>query len=234
MATRLRVAAADPDAKAKLAAGAAAAGTDVQGLLDMAADSGIAAPPPTDGLTEVMTFEELGADLAASVPTDDAARALFFRGLTPSQQDALLARLACVERKHPAALAVAFNVPTGRLTRAIRRASERRGVVAIGARLSTVVGGLVDAAERAMEELALEGSWRAYFDVRLKLTAKLQDLGIVFRAPTEHHHDVSHTMDEATRDEVTKLVELERKQQRRTEEIKLASAQIVDSLPEVR
>ena len=226
--------AADPKTKQKLGAAAVAAGTDVQGLLDMAADSGIAAPPPPDGVTEVLTFEELGAELQAQMPDAREQHPSWFRGLTPSQQDALLARLAAVEHRHPAALATTFEVPLPRLMKAIRRASERRGEVAIGARLSTIVGGLIDDAVRAQEGLVADGKWKDFFEVRLKLTSKLQDLGIVFRAPLEHQHKVTHDVDENAREELSKMLDLERKQLARNEEIKLASAQIVDVVPEVK
>ena len=226
--------AADPEAKAKLAAAARVADTDVQGLLDMAAESGIAAMPPADGLTEVLTFEDLGADLAARIPDNESARARFFRDLTPHQQYALIARMTVGEGKHPAALAIAFNVPLGRLRAAIRYATDRRGDLVIGARLNTVVGGLVEAAEQAMEALAAQGDWKAYFDIRMKLTSKLQDLGVVDRAVQKIAVTHEHGIKDEQQAEIARLVALERKQEARREEIKQASAQVIDVIPEIR
>ena len=213
-----------------------AADTDVQGLLDMAAESGIAALPPPDDLTEVLTFEDLGADLAGHLPAveNDVERAKFFARLTPTQQDALLARLAAGEGKHPAKLAVAFNVPFPRLRKAIRRATDKRGDLVIGARLNTVVGGLVEAAEQAMEALAAQGDWKAYFDIRMKLTSKLQDLGVVDRAVQKIAVTHEHGIKDEQKVEIERLVELERKQQARREEIKQASAQVIDVIPEIK
>ena len=225
---------ADPDLASKLEAAATVAGTDVQGLLDLAVESGIAALPPADGLTEVLTFEDLGADIQAQLPADDKERAAFFATLTPTQQDALLARLAVGESKHPAALARAFNVSLPRLRKSIHRATERRGDLVIGARLNTVVGGLVEAAEQAMESLAAQGDWKAYFEIRLKLTTKLQDLGVVDRAVQRVSVSHEHGIKDEQRDEIARLVELERKQQARREEIKQASAQVLDVIPEIK
>lgn len=182
-------------------------------------------------------MEDLGAELGAQLAEhtgsgEDAEqrRKAFFAGLLPLQQDALLLHLSESEHKSLAQLAVAFKVPLPRLRQALNEAILKKGEWVQSVSMEHVVGAMVMAAERSMRELAQEGSWAAYWKVQKELAGKLEDLGIVRRTPKRLDVTV-HGIDDLQKQELERLLELERKQERRSEEIKRAQVSLIDALP---
>ena len=87
----VRSALVDPKAKERLTAAAAAAGLDLEGLVNLLVDSGAIALPPADGVSQVYTLKDLGEQMHSQMPPK--YRAEWFKKLVEPQQIGLVAML---------------------------------------------------------------------------------------------------------------------------------------------
>ena len=98
-------------------------------------------------------------------------------------------------------------------------------------RLNTLVGNLQIAAERAGEGAMEKDDWGTYWRVQKEMIALLQSLGIVKQAIRKV--EVAHHFDDQKSAELEAILELERKQAARREELKRADFQLTDEVPQL-
>jgi hypothetical protein len=156
-------------------------------------------------------------------------RAKWFAGLAPHQQAAVIVVL---RDKGFATSVVAneFKIPQMEVIRTWNKHADDLGAQVVGTRLNTIAGNLQIMAERAQHGAMEKGDHATMWRIQKELTKVLQDLGIVDRAV--HRVNVSHTFDAQKKVELEGLLELERKQARRAEEVKLIEAEVTDDIPE--
>ncbi len=85
-------------------------------------------------------------------------------------------------------------------------------------RLNTLLGIMSSDLELAQEGMRNAGDWNGYWKARKEYIKLLQDLGVVERAV--QRIEVNHSFEEAKQSEIHAILELERKQLARQEEIK--------------
>ncbi len=221
----------DPRAREKVEAAAQAAGfTDATQLIDFIVDSGLTALPPSDGIVREFSLEDLGKHLWNTMQQHTiAGRAKWFHGLAPTQQVAIIVVL---RSRGFASLNIAreFEVEEFVIQRAWNKYADDLGAQVVGVRLTHIAGELRNRAEQVMEMLMTNGKPDAAFRVQKDYIKLLQDLGIVDRAI--RRVEVTHKMDEEQKRELERLMELERKQKARREEIKQIEAEVYDPVPE--
>ena len=221
---------ADPKALERVGKAAAAAGLSVEELANLIVDAGITALPPSDGITTRYTLKELGTRLWGTMQEEPRAmRAKWFGGLAPHQQAAVIVVL---RDKGFATSVVAneFKIPQMQVIRTWNKHADDLGAQVVGTRLNTIAGNLQIMAERAQHGAMEKGDHATMWRIQKELTKVLQDLGIVDRAV--HRVEVAHTFDAQKKVELEGLLELERKQARRAEEVKLIEAEVTDDIPE--
>jgi len=221
----------DHEARATLEAAAEAVDLSLEELVDLVADSGLLALPPSDELTAMVTLRDLGLKLWNSsqlIKRDQ--RASWFAELLPVQQTAVV----CTLRDRgfsSSAIANDFGLDPNEVTKTWHRHADELGAHVVGIRQNTLVGTMQLAAERAMQGAAEKDDWATYWRIQKDLIGTLQSLGIADRAAAKV--EVSHKFDEQRQAEMEKLLELERKRLLRGEEIKRIEVEVkTDALPE--
>lgn len=227
-----RTALVDPAAKDRLIRAAEAAGLEtLEALADLVVDSGLVAVPPSDGVTERYTLEDLGvqmrAQMSAVIPSD---RPTWFADLVKTQQTALVSVLRA-RGYSSQVIATDFGIDPISVTKTFARYADELGAQVVNVRLNTLVGNMQLAAERASEGAMEKEDWGTYWRIQKETIALLQSLGIVKKAIQKV--EVAHTFDDQKGAELNALLELERKKAAREEEIKLADFQVMDPVPPI-
>ena len=222
-----------PDARLKLEAAAAAAGLTLAQLVDLVHDSGAMSVPPDspDGITTTLTMGQLGRrmwDELLRVAHSDQPE--WFAGLLVPQQVSLIVALAD-DGKRPELIARELGIMATRVRDVLDQYADRVGAQITQMRLSTIAGHVQLAAEKAMEGLQAEGRWKDYFAIEKDKVKILQSLGIVDQAI--HRVEVTHKMEDNTQADIEAMLEIERKRQRRLDEIARANSQQLDSVPQL-
>lgn len=220
----------DPEATAKVAVAAQAAGfTSVAQLLDFIVDSGLFALPPSDGIVSQFTLEDLGQHLWNTMQQHPVAgRVKWFHGLADTQQRAIVVVL----RSRGFAshnIAREFGVEERIVRRTWDKYADDLGAQVVGVRLTHIAGELRNRAEQVTEMLMQMNKPDQAFRVQKDYIKLLQDLGIVDRAI--RRVEVTHKMDEEQKQELEKLMVLERKKKQREEEIEQIKAAAFDVVP---
>ncbi|MEE8372658.1 MAG: hypothetical protein V3R87_02835 [Dehalococcoidia bacterium] len=221
---------ADSAALALVQKAAVAVDLSVEELANLIVESGIQALPPSDGITDTYTLKDLGHRLWSTMqqyPKDE--RAQWFEALAPTQQTAVIVTL---RDKGFASQAISadFRIPIVEVNRTWNKHADDLGAQVVGIRLNTIAGNLQIVAERAQHMASESGDHAALWRIQKEFTACLQSLGITDRAI--HKVEVTHKFDDQKRAALDQLVALERKKERRSEEIKLIEANVVDEVPE--
>lgn len=230
--TGKRTALVDPKAKDRLAAAAEAAGLrSIEELVDLVVDSGALGLPPEDGVSEVYSLEDLGVQMRAQMsgvaPKD---RPQWFADLVKTQQVALVTLLRA-RGYSSTVIARDFGIDELEVNRVFAHYADDLGGQVINVRLNTLVGNLQLAAERAGEGAMQKEDWATYWRIQKEMIALLQSLGIVKQAIRKV--EVAHKFEDQQRAEVDAILELERKQRERREEIKQAEVLVVDAVPQL-
>jgi hypothetical protein len=222
----------DPKAREKLELAAEAAGLTQAQLVDLVRDSGALSLPPDeeDGVTFPITLKELGYKLhneLQAIPGED--RGEWFKGLLEPQQVALV--VACNDKRYrPEVIAKDLGLSAHEVRHLINLYADRVGAQVTQIRLSTIAGHVQLAAERAMEGLLEKGDFKGYFGIQKDVVGILQSLGIIDQAI--HRVEVTHRMGDNERAEIEAMLEVERKKERRLEEIKRVEITVTDTLPD--
>ncbi len=221
---------ADPKALGLVGQAAKAIGLSVEELANLIVDAGITALPPSDGITTRYTLKDLGTRLWGAMQEEPRAmRVKWFHGLAPHQQAAVITTLRD-KGFSTAVVAQEFKIEQMEVIRTWNKHADDLGAQVVGTRLNTIAGNLQIMAERAQHGAMEKGDHSTMWRIQKELTKVLQDLGIVDRAV--HRVEVAHTFDAQKKVELEGLLELERKQARRAEEVKLIEAEVTDDIPE--
>lgn len=209
----------DAEAGAKVERAASAVGLSSEQLVNLIADSGLMAAPPSDGITEVMSLQDLGKRLhTLAVGHPIAARQKWFGGLLPTQKKALLTVLR--ERGYATAvIAQEYGVDPLEVVEAHNQFADKLGKNVINIRMSTIAGNMQLAAERAQQGAMETGDWSTYWRIQKELTMLQQSLGIADRAAQKVEIDNRISIGfEEKEEEIKKIVAMaERGTQRRLE-----------------
>ena len=225
----VRSALVDPGVKARLEAAAAHAGfAGVEELVNLVVDGGFVAMPPDDGVTETYSLEDLGEQMHAQMPP--TARAEWFAELVDTQKVALVSMLRA-RGYSSMVIARDFAVAELEVNRIYAKYADDLGAQVINVRLNTLVGNLQLAAERAGEGSMEKKDWGTYWRIQKEMIALLQSLGIVKQAIRKV--EVAHKFDDQKQSELDALLELERKQVARTEELQRADFEVLDAVPQL-
>ena len=224
-----RTALVDPAARDRLIAAAEAAGLEsLEALADLVADSGLLALPPTDGVAEVYTVEDLGVQMRTQMPPTD--RPEWFLGLLDTQQVALISLLRS-RGYSSTVIGRDFGITEIQVNKHYAKHADELGGQVVNVRLNTLVGNMQLAAERASEGAMQKEDWGTYWRIQKETIALLQSLGIVKKAIQKV--EVAHTFDDQKGAELNALLELERKKNAREEEIKTADFEVMDPVPPI-
>jgi hypothetical protein len=222
-----------PDAKEKLEAAAEAAGLTLAQLVDLVHDSGAMATPPDspDGITTTLTLGDVGKRMWGELQqVQQFERTEWFANLLPPQQVALV--IAVNDKGYrPEVIARDLGISATRVREIIDQYADRVGAQVTQLRLSTIAGHVQLAAEKAMEGLQAAGDWKGFFSIEKEKVKILQSLGIVDQAI--HRVDVTHRMEGSAQADIEAMVELERKKQRRIDEIARSNNQQLDEVPQL-
>ena len=221
----------DPLAKERLEAAAEAAGLDLEGLVNLVVDSGVLALPPSDGLSEVYTLEDLGAQMHSQMSgVAPKARPDWFANLVETQQVGLVTMLRS-RGYSSTVIARDFGLPELAVNQIYARYADELGAQVINVRLNTLVGNLQLAAERASEGAMEKDDWGTYWRIQKEMIALLQSLGIVKQAIRKV--EIAHHFDDQKKAELDDMLDLEEMKRRRLSEIKMADATVHDEVPEL-
>lgn len=221
------------DARALLEKAMAATGLTMAQLVDLVHDSGAMATPPDspDGVTRTVTLADLGTRMWAELQQEQKEdRSAWFAKLLPPQQVALVVAVAD-KGFRPEVIARDLGLPTARVREILDQYADRIGAQVTQVRLSTIAGHVQLAAERAMEGCAKADDWKGYFGIQKDMVKILQSLGIVDQAI--HRVEVTHKIEDNTKAEIDAMLELERKRQRRMDEIAQAQGVQLDQVPQL-
>lgn len=156
-------------------------------------------------------------------------RAKWFSGLAPTQQTAVIITLR--DRGFSTqAIASDFLIPPMEVVRTWNKHADDLGAQVVGIRLNTIAGNLQIVAERAQQGAMENEDWATMWRIQKDFTAMMQSLGITDRAA--YQMEVSHKFDGQKQAALNDLVALERKKERRAEEVKLIEATVIDEPPE--
>lgn len=222
----------DPEAKAKLAAAAAAVGLELSELADMMVDSGIAAPP-TDEITQKYTLEDLGKRLWGCLQEQPKTkRQEWFDELTPMQQNSLIVVLR--DRGfHFEVIANEFAIPVKQVINTWNQYCDELGSQVVGVRLETIAGQLQSHASRAQHMAVEAGDHKGFWKISSEYIGMLQGLGIVDRAIHRVDHQITHKFEDQRKVEIDAMVALERKKEARFGELKQIEAVVADTPPQL-
>jgi hypothetical protein len=213
-----------------LAQAAQAVGLDTEALVNLVADSGALALPPSDGATEQFTIDDLGHHLRTQMSqiakTD---RPAWFGKLATVQQAALVVGLHNAGASNHA-IATMFDQSILKVMETQNEYADKIGQNVTNVRLTVIVGQMQLVAEKAQQGAADKKDWSTYWRIQKELVANLQSLGIVDKAI--HRVEVMHTLGDREKENVERLAQLRVKQLARQEEIKQISAEVSDAVPE--
>ncbi len=220
----------DPKAKERIEQAAGAIGLNTEQLVNLLADSGLLAMPPSDGITKTYTLKDLGYKLWTEMQSELVSeRAEFFKALVPHQQKALVVALR--DRGFASqTIARSFKMKVAEVNRWWNEFADDLGAQVIGARLSTIAGNLQLVAQRSQEGAAQKDDFSLLWRIQKELTVQLQSMGIVDRAI--HRVEHTHKMSDQQALEIQAMVELEQKKTKRAEELKQIEAIEVDPVPD--
>jgi hypothetical protein len=220
---------ADPDALAVVGSAARAVGLSVEDLANLIVDAGIAALPPSDGITGRYSLKDLGTRLWGTMQEHPPnMRAQWFGGLTTTQQTAVIVTLR--DRGFSSqVIAQDFKIPMMKVQQTWNKHADDLGAQVVGLRLNTIAGNLQLMAERATQGAMEKGDHATMWRITKELTKMLQEIGIIDRAI--HKVEVTHKFDEEKKAELDKLLELERKKAAQLENIKAIEAVEVEGDP---
>ena len=202
---------------------AKAVGLTVEQLADLMVDNAITAVPPTDGVTEVYSLEDLGKRLWVQLSQQPRTkRAEWFSGLSDPQQTAVVVVL-----RDRGFSSLAISNDLGLSQSAVQKiwnhyASEL-GAQVVGIRLDTIAGQLMAVYERASQMAAEAEDHNAIWKFQKELLACLQSIGIVDSAI--NRVEVTHKFGEEQMAQLEKLAELRNKQKVRLAEIKVIKSE---------
>jgi hypothetical protein len=223
---------ANTDAMATAEKAAAAVGLTVAELCNLLVDHGITAIPPDGGMTQKYTLEDLGARLWTSLQQHPRSkRAEWFKGLTDPQRGALIVKLRNTGFAS-AVIATELGITESAVMRTYQAYASEVGQQVVGIRLDTIAGQLHAAAERA-KQLAIEaGDHKAFWAVERDYLKALQSIGIVDSAI--HRVEVTHKVDDVTKQEIDALVKLEAKKITAAKLVENAKDASFDTVPKTR
>lgn len=219
----------DGGIKDQLSRAASAIGLSLEEMINLVVDSGMVALPPSDAITHTFTMEDLGKrmwNLLNQQPTSKKAE--WFASLAPAQQKSLLVTL---RHNNVSAfkLSEELDLHIMDINRVWNEYADDIGAQVVGTRLTTIAGHLQLVAERCMEGLAKDEAHLSVWKIQKELTGLLQNIGIVDRAAQRVEH--SHVLKDERQAEIQKMIELEKKKQVRTEEIKRIDVTVLDAVP---
>jgi len=208
---------ANPDAREKLEAAAAAAGLSIQELADLVFEAGVVPPKGGDGMVERYTIEDLGNRLWSVLQgVAKNERSLWFEGLAPTQRMALIVVLRD-QGYRTEVIARDLGLEQTEVLRTWNAYSAKIGAQIVGIRLDSIAGQLQMASERAQEMAIDDGDHKGYWSIERDKVKLLQSIGIVDKAA--HRVEHVHKIDDVQKAELQKMVELEAKKNRRGLEI---------------
>jgi hypothetical protein len=218
----------DPKARDRLVAAAEAAGLDsVEALADLVVDSGVLALPG-DGVTERYTLEDLGVQMRSQLPP--TGRPEWFDGLVETQQVALVSVLRS-RGFSTTTISTDFGIDPIAVSKIYARYGDELGAQVVNVRLNTLVGQMQLAAERASEGAMAKEDWGTYWRIQKETIGVLQSLGIVKKAIQKV--EIAHTFDDQKSAELEAILDIERKQHARREEMKKADFEVHDAVPPI-
>lgn len=209
---------------------AASEGMTLQQLSDAVAESGLLALPPSDGITQRYTLEDLGLKFwgeMQAVPRN--RRKEWFQTLVPTQQIALVVVLRD-RGKSTQTLANELGVHPLEISRVWNKHADELGAQVVGLRLDTIAGQIQLESERAQEVAMDKGDASTYWRIAKDRVSVYQGLGIVDRAIHKVEH--THKFDEQQKQEIEALLDLRQKKERRLEEIKQIESEEFDVVAE--
>jgi len=227
----------DPEAKEKLQRAADSIGLSLQQLVDLVVDSGAMTVPPSkdkDGFTSALTMRDLGKRMWTELQvTMRPQRSAWFATLLRQQQVALVVTLR-EQGYRGEVIAQELGIPPLEVSTIYNEHADNIGAQVANIRLNTLAGHVQLAAERAQQGLMEQGEWASYFRVTKDLVAILQSLGIVDSAV--RRVEVTHNVNfgEQQKAEIDAMLDLERKQQKRIEELKRADFTMIDEVPALK
>ncbi len=213
----------DSEAARKIEAAAGAVGLSTEDLVSLVSDSGLLAAKPPDEITEVLTLKDLGARLHnLSCTKSRGERASWFRGLVPTQQQALLTVLR--ERGYATAtIAQEYDLDPMAVVAAHNKFADQLGKNVINIRLSTLAGHMMLAAERAQQGAMEASDWSTFWRIQKEVVGLLQSMGIVERAAQKIEVDSHISVGvEEKQAELDKILRLAAQGERRRLEITLS------------
>jgi hypothetical protein len=224
--------------KKRLQKAADAAGLSLQELVDLAASSGFgsdAAQAP--GLADRLSVKQLGHGLFVQLHNNKLPedRAKFVRGLTPTQQEALVVHLR-TEGRSTQTISSDLGLPHKFINQAFQKHADDTGRNLVSIRLSTILGATQLAAEKAAELALAKDDPSTFWRIHKDLVAILQSVGIVDKAAQKVDHEVSVKLGEDEKKAILdRMLEMREKQRLRVEEIKQADAELLqeDTLTDV-
>lgn len=198
---------------------AEAVGMSVEELCDLLVDNGITAIPPENkaGVTQRYTLEDLGKRLRSELAgVGKTKRAEWFAGLSEPQKVAIIVNLRTAGYA-PITIVNDLQCSESYVRKTYSEYATELGAQVVGIRLDTMVGQMQLACERAMEMASEAGDHSALWRIQKELVATLQTIGIVERAA--HRVEVSHHLNDESREEIKQLVLLEEKKKQRSTEV---------------
>lgn len=223
----------DGGAADRIAVAAKAAGLSVDQLVDLVADSGLLAEKPPDGISEVLSLEDLGArlhNLSCSKPRSE--RAQWFRGLVETQQKALLTVLR--ERGYATAvIAQDYDIDPMLVVQAHNAFADNLGKNVVNTRLSTLAGHMQLAAERAQQGAMEKDDWSTFWKIHKEMVMLLQSMGVIDRAAQKIEVDSRVTVGvEEKNAEIEALLRVAKMGETRRLEITKTEADSEESIPD--
>lgn len=213
-----------------LAKAAQAVGLNTEALVNLVADSGALALPPSDGITEQFTLDDLGHHLRTQMSqiakTD---RPEWFGQLATVQQAALVVGLHNAGSSNHA-ISTMFGQPILKVMETQNEYADKIGQNVTNVRLTVIVGQMQLVAEKAQHGAANKLDWSTYWRIQKELVANLQSLGIVDKAI--HRVEVMHTLGDREKENIERLANLRLKQRERQEEIRGIDAEVSDVVPD--
>lgn len=208
---------------------AEAVGISVEELADLMVDGGVTALPPSDGITQRYSLEDLGLKLWTEMQEHPRSRrGEWFQGLLEPQQVAVIVVLR--NRGYSShVIAQDLGISPMWVARTFNKHADELGAQVVGLRLNTIAGQMQIIAEKAIEAEFEKGNGRAAWSIEKDRIGVLQSLGIVDQAV--HKSEVTHRFDDATRLELDALVQLEQKKLAQKERIRVIENEEFDSPP---
>ena len=217
------------NAKALLKAAAEAANLSVEELAQLAIDVVGSKLVPKDQPS--FTRKQLGLCLWRELQrVTKSHRGVWYKELADEQQIALIVALRD-EGYRTEVIARDLCILPAEVKTLYHRYADTVGSQVTMLRLNSIVGMMEMDLETAQIGLKADGDYKAFWQVRKDQIKLLQDLGIIERAA--QRIEVNHTFEEQKQAEIQAILELERKQLTRKEEIKAAEFTIQDAIPQI-